>query len=79
MAGITLAQAQANLDAAIAAQLKAMESGQAYGINTGGSSRNMQRVSAGELQAAVDFWDRRVQALSRAASGRGRAVTVVSV
>lgn len=78
MAGITLTQAQAMLDAAIEAQTKAMAKGQAYGINSGGAGRNMQRANLADLQAAVVYWDQQVKILSARALCRTRAYSVVS-
>lgn len=78
MAGITLAQAQALLDAAIAAQLKALTANQAYEVNTGGSSRRVQRVDAAQLAADVEKYDRLVKQLSVQASGRCRSYSMVT-
>ena len=78
MAGITLAQAQALLDAAIAAQTKAMTSNQAYEVNTGGTGRRIQRVDAAQLSADIEKYDRLVKQLSAQASGRGRSYSMVT-
>jgi len=78
MAGITLATAQASLDAAIAAHDKILASGQAYGVNAGGTGRNMQRAALAEALKSVQYWDQQVKILSARANGRGRAYTVVS-
>ena len=78
MAGITLAIAQASLDAAIAAHTKALASGQAYSVTAGGTGRNMQRTPAEKALEAVQYWDQQVKLLSARATGRGRAYTVVS-
>lgn len=78
MAGITLAQAQALLDAAIAAQVKAMSTNQAYEVNTGGTGRRIQRVDAAQLSADVDKYDRMVKELTAKAQGRGRTYNMVT-
>ena len=60
MAGITLAQAQANLDAANTALLAAM-SVKSYTI--AGRSKTNQDINA--LQAQVEFWSAKVTELTR--------------
>ena len=73
MAGITLAQAQAQLDAWLAASL-ATTSGQSYTI----AGRSLSRVNAGEINRNIDAWNARVITLSNKADGRSRARTVVA-
>lgn len=72
MAGITLAQAQAQLDAWIAADA-AVAQGQSYEI----SGRKLTRADAGEVTAKIEYWNAKVQQLSNSASGRTRARTIV--
>lgn len=70
MAGITLAQAQAQLDAYLAAET-AVLSGQKYTIG----NRELTRANLADIQSGIDIWNRRVQALSiTAAGGRRTAV-----
>lgn len=73
MAGITLAQAQAQLDAYLAAETKVL-SGQSYEI----AGRKMTRADLADIRAGVEIWNQRVTTLSQAASGRGRAYTMVT-
>lgn len=60
MAGITLAQAQANLDAANAALLNAM-SVKSYSI--AGRSKTNHDIEA--LQRQVEYWEAKVLSLTR--------------
>lgn len=78
MAGITLAMAQASLEAAIAAHDKILSANQAYSVSAGGTARNMQRAALADALKSVQYWDTQVKLLSARASGRGRAYTVVS-
>lgn len=77
MAGITLEQAQAGLDNALAAMAKVTQHGQAYEVNSGQGSRQMDRARLDQLQANVDYWDAKVKTLTQTASGRGRARSIV--
>ncbi|WP_212635557.1 DUF6148 family protein [Ralstonia insidiosa] len=63
MAGITLQQAQEQLDAWMAANL-AVASGQSYSIG----GRSLTRVNAAEIRDQINFWERKVQRLT---SGQG--------
>lgn len=73
MAGITLEQAQAQLDAWMAANL-AVSSGQSYTIGT----RQLTRVDAKDILEQIEFWEARVDALSRGTRGmRVRGATPV--
>lgn len=65
MSGITLTQAQANLDALLAVQAGSMAS-----VSIGGRSYTSR--SASDLIALINFWSRQVAVLSRAASGQSR-------
>lgn len=72
MAGITLAQAEAQLAAYLAAET-AVLAGQAYEI----AGRRLTRADLQAIQAGIDSWNQRVSSLSRGAAGRSRARTVV--
>jgi len=63
MAGITLAQAQAQLDVWIAAST-AVASGQEYEIDTGNGRRKLRRADADSIQKQIVFWDGWVKRLS---------------
>jgi len=60
MAGITQAQAEAKLAEWLAADT-AVASGQSYTI----SGRTLTRANAKEIRENIEFWDRKVQRLSR--------------
>lgn len=60
MAGITLAQAQAQLDVWLAADT-VVATGQSYTIG----ERSLTRANAREIRENIDFWDGKVQKLSR--------------
>lgn len=72
MAGITLAQAQTQLDAYLAAET-AVLSGQAYDWN----GKKLTRADLEAIQRGVKTWDDRVKSLNVASRGRSRARTVV--
>lgn len=76
MAGITLAQAQAQLDAWMAASL-AVAQGQAYEIDTGNGRRSLTRVNAEHIDRMIVFWQAKVDALTSAAAGGRRRVRYV--
>ncbi|MFM0736804.1 DUF6148 family protein [Paraburkholderia xenovorans] len=59
MAGITLEQAQHQLDTWMAASLK-VASGQAYEIE----GRKMTRANLAEIQQSITFWDAKVKSLT---------------
>lgn len=69
MAGITLEQAQAQLDAYLAAEM-AVLGGQEYEI----AGRRLRRANLAEIQAGIDRWDRKVKELSIKSRGRGRGI-----
>jgi hypothetical protein len=79
MAGITLAQAESQLAAYLAAEA-AVLSNQSYEITTGGGSRKLTRANLAEIQEGIKLWDARCKTLaSRSANGgRGRARTIVA-
>lgn len=70
MAGITLTQAQAQLDAYLAAET-AVLTGQKYEI----AGRVLERADLVAIQKGIDLWNGRVMALSAKASGRSRAIS----
>lgn len=65
MAGITVDQAQARLDAWLDADA-AVSANQAYSIN----GRSLTRANASEIRANIDYWNNKVQELTAVASGR---------
>ena len=72
-AGITLAQAQAQLTAYLAAET-AVLSGQSYEI----AGRKLQRADLSDIQAGVKLWNDRVVSFTLRGMGRSRARTVVA-
>jgi len=64
MTGITLEQAQAQLDAWLAAST-AVAQGQSYSISTESGSRSLSRANANEIMSQIQFWDRQVKRLTR--------------
>ncbi|CAH1387031.1 DUF6148 family protein [Candidatus Nitrotoga sp. M5] len=77
MAGITLAQAQTQLDAYLAAET-AVLGGQSYKMGLGaGSERWLTRADLEMVQRGIEIWHNRVVNLTRQSAGRGRARTVV--
>lgn len=76
MAGITLAQAQTQLDAWMAASL-AVAQGQAYEIDTGSGRRSLTRVNAEHIDRMITFWQTKVDALTGASSGGRRRVRYI--
>lgn len=72
MSGITLSQAQTQLDAWIAADA-AVATGQSYEI----AGRKLTRANAGEITAKIDYWNAKVVQLSNSTLGRGRSRTMV--
>ena len=71
MAGITLATAQTQLDAYLAAET-AVLSGQMYKIG----ERMLHRADLEFIQKGIVTWDERVKNLSNLAAGRSRAISV---
>ena len=68
MAGITLAQAEAQLAAYLAAETKVL-AGQRVEID----GQSLTRANLEQIQAGIDAWDRRVKQLTTTSSGTGRA------
>lgn len=73
MAGITLAQAQTQLNAYLAAET-AVLSGQKYEI----AGRMLMRANLAEIQTGISTWNTRVLTLSAQGNGRSRSRTVVA-
>lgn len=73
MAGITLAQAQAQLDAWLTASL-AVATGQSYEIDTGTGRRKLTRADAAEVREMVKHWQSMVQQLTPSTFRRTRFV-----
>lgn len=73
MAGITLTQAQTQLDAYLAAET-AVLSGQRYEI----AGRMLARADLEFVQKGIETWNARVVTLSNKAVGRSRGRTVVA-
>lgn len=74
MAGITLAQAEAQLAAWLACSL-AVASNQSYEIDTGtGGRRTLTRANAAWIDKMIDIWDARVKALTSGGMRRIRYV-----
>lgn len=76
MAGITLAQAQAQLAAWLAASL-AVASNQSYEIPQGNGQRKLTRANAAEIGQQVTFWNQKVTELTPAAAGGRRRIRYV--
>jgi hypothetical protein len=72
MAGITLAQAEAQLAAYLAAET-AVLAGQSYTIG----GRSLTRADLEAIQAGITLWNNRCLTLGASAAGRGRARTIV--
>jgi hypothetical protein len=68
---VTLTQAQAHLDAWLAADL-AVASNQSYSMNIEGNQRQLTRADAEAIKKNIDYWSSRVERLTQLASGRGR-------
>jgi len=73
MAGITLAQAQTQLDAYLAAET-AVLGGQQYEH----AGRMLRRADLAQIREGVTTWDARVKSLSVSARGRSRARTIIA-
>lgn len=76
MAGITLAQAQARLDSWLAADA-AVAASQSYEIETGNGRRKLTRADAEQIRTNIDYWQRKVNALTPASAGGRRRITYV--
>lgn len=71
MAGITLAQAEAQLQKYLDAEDKILK-GQRVEVD----GKSLTRANLEQVQAGISAWDKRVKELAGAAAGRGRARTV---
>lgn len=76
MAGITLEQAQAQLDAWLAASI-AVASNQEYEIHTGTGRRRLVRADAGKIRQQIDYWQNRVSSMTPASAGGRRRTRYV--
>ena len=74
MAGITLAQAEAKLTTWLAAE-DAIATGQEYVIG----SRRLKRADLEFVRETIEYWDNKVQKLSRADNGAIRVRRVVLI
>jgi hypothetical protein len=72
--GITLTQAQAQLDAYLAAETTVL-SGQSYAI----AGRQLTRANLNAIQDGIKIWNERVQNLTNSSQGRSRCRTVSSL
>ena len=72
MAGITLIQAQTQLNAYLAAET-AVLTGQSYEI----AGRKLSRADLDSIQSGITLWNSRVINLTNQSQGRSRARTVV--
>jgi hypothetical protein len=70
MAGITLAQAEAQLALWLTASEKVAK-GQSYTIG----DRSLTRADAGRIQSMIDFWDKKCQELA-GSTNTARKITV---
>ena len=70
MAGLTLAQAQAQLDAYLAAET-AVLMGQSYEI----AGRSLKRADLANIQTGITLWNERVKQLNARATGVRRAIS----
>lgn len=77
MAGITLADAEAKLTLWLAAE-EVLATSQSYTISTDGSSRTLTRADLAEIAKRIDYWNSKVQQLTRSAAGRGRSRYLVN-
>ncbi|MFO1081923.1 MAG: DUF6148 family protein [Reyranellaceae bacterium] len=69
--GITLAQAQANLDAWVKCS-QAVARNQAYTISVDGSDRTFTRANADHLSKMIDYWQGQIRAIVAAQANGGR-------
>lgn len=76
MAGITLAQAEAQLVSWIAANT-AVSGGQEYEIEDGGMRRRLKRTDTAQILEQIKFWDAKVKELTPASAGGRRRTRYV--
>lgn len=72
MAGITLAQAEAQLALYLAAEAAVLAK-QSYTI----AGRSLSLANLAEIQQGIELWNNRAISLSATATGRGRGRTIV--
>lgn len=77
MAGITLAQAEAKLTLWMDAEEK-VAAGQSFTIEVDGTRRELRRADLSEIRRTIDYWNSKVVALSRRASGRSNSRYLVN-
>ena len=65
MSGITLANAQSNLDALQAAYTALIGGTSSYSITTTSGSRSLTRRDLSEVREEITHWDRQVKKLTR--------------
>jgi hypothetical protein len=70
MAGISLAQAQTQLDAYLAAETAIISGNQSYEFQ----GRRVNRADLKNIQDGISLWDGRVKDLTASATGRGRKI-----
>lgn len=76
MAGITLAHAEAQLSAWLAADQALAGGAQSVRVNTGGIDRQVTVADAAEIRNNIDYWNTWCQRLSPRGNGRsGISVT----
>jgi hypothetical protein len=68
MAGITLAQAEEQLAAWLAASV-AIAKGQSYSFSAGDQHYALTRANSAEVKTQVEFWNRKVQELTAGRTG----------
>lgn len=73
MAGITITQAQTQLDAYLAAET-AVLGGQSYEI----AGRKLTRADLSAIQNGIQLWSDRLRNITHQARGRSRSRTVVT-
>lgn len=76
MPGITLQQAQTNLDKWIEASERVAES-QSYTFQTETGTRTLTRANAAWIQKQIEFWDKQVRKLSLPNNKRRRTVHLI--
>ncbi len=69
--GITLEQAQANLDAWVKCSLK-VAANQSYTMQIDGSERVFTRANAEHIDKMIDYWQGKVRAITAAAANGGQ-------
>lgn len=75
-AGITLEQAQAQLDVWLECSRKVAQ-GQSYEIEDGGMRRSLTRANAAWIKDQIMFWEQKVKALTPVAAGGRRRTRYV--